>query len=292
MTDICLAQKALEYDQRLFAEPVSFHDLNAASHPTRLHCRKRKCSGSFEDRLLRKIDVPNEIARAVDTAFLKNQAAQIRWDKTMKAVSILFGATVLMASAATGVQAATEQPKYNVIDQVQSDIEIRRYLPRTVAEVVIPKTDGQSARRQAFRILAGYIFGKNRAKSKIAMTAPVETQGPGEKIAMTAPVQTQAAGGMFRMAFFLPARYSAKTAPAPLDSRIRIRTVPAVVIAAFRFSGAPDEADMKRRWAVLQSKLSGTKWQVVGKPVSYFYNPPWTLPFLRRNEVAVKVKAR
>jgi len=215
-----------------------------------------------------------------------------RWDKTMKAMSILFGTTLLMASAATGVQAATEQPKYRVVDQVQSDIEIRRYMPRTVAEVVIPNTEGRKARSQAFRILAGYIFGKNRAKSKIAMTAPVETQRKGEKIAMTAPVQTQAAGGLFRMAFFLPAEYSAKTAPAPLDSRVKIRTVPAVMIATYRFSGAPDEADMKRRWALLKSKLSGSKWRVVGKPVSYFYNPPWTLPFMRRNEVAVTVKAR
>lgn len=210
----------------------------------------------------------------------------------MKAISIIVGATLVLGTIATGVQAATEQPKYDVIQQIGPDIEIRRYAPRTVAEVAIPQTGGRKARSQAFRILAGYIFGKNRAKSKIAMTAPVETQRTGEKIAMTAPVQTQAASGRYRMAFFLPAAYSAKTAPVPLDPRITIRTAPAVTIAAYRFSGAPDEADMKRRWAVLQSKLSGTKWRAVGKPVSYFYNPPWTLPFMRRNEVAIMVMAR
>lgn len=220
----------------------------------------------------------------------------------MKAMSIFLGAALLMGSAATGAQAAIEQPKYTVIDQLQDDIEIRRYMPRTVAEVEIPMAGDpvrgdRSARRQAFRILAGYIFGKNLGKTKIAMTAPVETQQvetrqTGEKIAMTAPVETQAAGGKFRMAFFLPARFTAKSAPKPLDPRIKIRTAPAVTTAAYRFSGAPDAADMKRRWAVLQARLAKSKWRAIGKPVSFFYNPPWTLPFMRRNEVAVKVTAR
>ena len=209
----------------------------------------------------------------------------------MKAISIILGSTFLLSGAVTGAQ-ATEQPKYTVFDQIQGGMEIRRYASRTIAEVVIPKKGESQTRRQAFRILAGYIFGKNRAKAKIAMTAPVETQQTGKKIAMTAPVQTQTKGGMFRMSFFLPAKYSAQSAPKPIDPRIRIRTATAVTMAAYRFSGAPDEADMRRRWAILKSKLAESKWRVVGKPVSYFYNPPWTLPFMRRNEVAVQVTAK
>jgi len=209
----------------------------------------------------------------------------------MKAISTLLGATLLLGAAA-GTAQAIEQPEYKVLDSIQGDMEIRRYAPRTAAEVVIPYSGERQARRQAFRILAGYIFGKNRAKAKIAMTAPVETEQKSEKIAMTAPVRTQTKGGMFRMAFFLPTKYSAKTAPTPLDSRVRIRTVAPVTMAAYRFSGAPDEADMRRRWALFKAKLAESKWRVVGQPVFYYYNPPWTLPFMRRNEVAVRVVAR
>ena len=218
----------------------------------------------------------------------------------MKSTSIALGTAIVMGTAAFGVvtatataaKAATEQPKYKVVDRIQDDIEVRRYGARTVAEVEIVASGDRNARRQAFRILAGYIFGKNRTRAKIAMTAPVETQRSSEKIAMTAPVETQTSGGTFRMAFFLPAKYSVRTAPKPLDPRIRIRTAAPVLIATYRFSGVASESDTKRRWLILKGKLSETKWQVVGKPVSYFYNPPWTLPMFRRNEVAITVKIR
>ncbi len=137
----------------------------------------------------------------------------------MKAYAAVLGSVLLTGCSVVGVRAATEQPKYSVLDRINGDIEIRRYQTRTVAEVEIETRDGREGRSQAFRILAGYIFGKNRAKAKIAMTAPVETQRTGEKIAMTAPVQTQRNAGKLRMAFFLPTKYSVETAPIPIDPR-------------------------------------------------------------------------
>lgn len=210
----------------------------------------------------------------------------------MKAYAAFLGTILLTGCSAIGVRAATEQPTYSVFDRINEDVEIRRYAPRTVAEVEIETRDGREDRSRAFRILAGYIFGKNRSKAKIAMTAPVETQRSSEKIAMTAPVETQARNGRLRMAFFLPAKYSAETAPTPVDPRIRIRSVPAATIATLRFSGAPDQAELARKRQALLAALAGSKWRAVGEPASYFYDPPWTPAFLRRNEVTVKVRAR
>lgn len=218
----------------------------------------------------------------------------------MRLMTIALGAAVVTAAATTAAIAKTEQPKYTVVERLTDKMEIRRYGSRALAEVEIAATDERSARTQAFRILAAYIFGKNRSKAKISMTAPVETQTvkkkgaksgrTSEKIAMTAPVETQRTGGKFRMAFFLPAKYSVKTAPKPLDPRVRLRTAPPVLMAAYRFSGRPDEADMDRRWRMLKTKLAASRWKPVGKRVGYFYNPPWTLPMFRRNEVAVTVR--
>ncbi|MEQ8700672.1 MAG: heme-binding protein [Bauldia litoralis] len=210
----------------------------------------------------------------------------------MKAFAAVLGTALLTGCSVVGVRAATEQPKYSVLDRINDDIEIRRYGSRTVAEVEIEARDGREGRSRAFRILAGYIFGTNRSKSKIAMTAPVETQRSGEKIEMTAPVETRRNAGKLRMAFFLPAKYSAETAPIPVDPRVKIRTVPGEIIAALRFSGTPDQADLKARREALMTALSTSMWRAVGEPVSYFYDPPWTPSMMRRNEVAVRVKAR
>lgn len=214
----------------------------------------------------------------------------------MKAIAAFLGTALLTGCSLVGVRAGTEQPKYSVLDRIGDGIEIRRYRSRTVAEVEIESRGGREGRSRAFRILAGYIFGKNRSKAKIAMTAPVASQRSGErsseKIAMTAPVETRRDAKKLRMAFFLPAKYSAETAPVPVDPRVKIRTVPGEIIATLRFSGTPGQADLKTRTGALFSALSSSRWRAVGKPVSYFYDPPWTPSFMRRNEVAVRVKAR
>ena len=110
---------------------------------------------------------------------------------------------------------------------------------------------------------------------------------------MTAPVETShGAAGSYAMRFFLPAAYSVENAPVPNDPRVEIVAVPPTTVAAIRFTGlAGDETTAERRRDLLAS-LDGSDWQAVGSPVSLFYDPPWTLPFLRRNEVAVEVTRR
>jgi hypothetical protein len=153
------------------------------------------------------------------------------------------------------------------------------------------ETAGEAGRNQAFRLLFAYITGANRATApadgKIAMTTPVDVREP-ERIAMTTPVQTVDAGGL-RMRFFLPARLTDETAPEPTDPSVHIVTVPEETIAVLRFSGSGD--DMVQRQAALVAGLASSHWQPVGSAYALFYDAPFTLPFLRRNEAAVVVTA-
>jgi hypothetical protein len=190
-----------------------------------------------------------------------------------------------------GVRSGYEQPAYAVVEQQGDAIEVRRYPPRVVAEATVEAADGKAGRNEAFRLLFDYISGANRADARIDMTTPVETAPTSAKIAMTVPVETARSDdeGM-RMRFFLPAAYSAESAPQPTDPRVRVVDVPEQTIAVLRFSGARSEETIADRTAELLRALETMRWRVASAPTAYFYDPPWTLPFLRRNEVVVAVE--
>lgn len=210
-------------------------------------------------------------------------------------MATLLGGLLLGACSAFGIRSGTEEPRYSVAGRV-GDVEIRRYAPRLAAETTVPG-DAYDARGEGFRRLAGYIFGGNQKRARIDMTAPVaqSTAGAsarGERIAMTAPVAqapvAQASGdGGWVIRFFLPAALS--DPPAPNDARVRIVPVPEQTMAVLRFSGTAGEDVVASRRAALLAALSSTAWHPAGEPVTWFYDPPWTLPPLRRNEVAVPV---
>jgi hypothetical protein len=180
-----------------------------------------------------------------------------------------------------------EEPHYAIVDQLGS-VEIRSYVPRVAAAVDF-STRGEAERGDAFRLLFAYISGANTGNgARIAMTAPVELHDnervANERLAMTAPVQTSAS----RMMFFLPAEYSLATAPSALDPRVKIVAVPGQKIAVLRFSGLG--FDSRQRQKQLVSKVSRSKWRPVGDSFMLYYDAPFTLPFLRRNEAAVVVE--
>jgi hypothetical protein len=182
-----------------------------------------------------------------------------------------------------------EEPRHHVVTTLGDGVEIRRYAPRLAAETEVAGDDVE-ARSHAFRILFTYIAGANAGAEKIAMTAPVATAPPAATIAMTAPVQTAPGAGGVRMRFFLPARYTAATAPRPTDARVHLIPVPEETMAVLRFSGRGEEAELARRTAALRAVLAPTPWRPVADPVILFYDPPFTLPFLRRTEAAVRVE--
>jgi hypothetical protein len=182
-----------------------------------------------------------------------------------------------------------EEPRYAPLATLSDRVEVRRYAPRLAAETEAAGYDVE-ARSRAFRILFAYIAGANAWAERIAMTAPVATAPPAEKIAMTTPVETAPGAGGVRMRFFLPAHYTAATAPRPTDARVRLIPVPEETMAVLRFSGRGEDAELARRTAALRAVLAPTRWRPVADPVVLFYDPPFTLPFLRRIEVAVRVE--
>jgi hypothetical protein len=206
-------------------------------------------------------------------------------------------ATVWIATLAGcsvfGVRSGYEQPPYDVIDQIAGGVEVRRYGPRLAAETSVAAADADSGQDAAFRILAAYIFGANRSQDEIAMTAPVEVQARSEKISMTVPVEAAAAGdGRCVMRFFLPARFSLATAPQPTDPRVRLVAVAAETIAVRRFTGAARAEQVEAERQKLLQALEASSWRPASIPVALFYDPPWTIPLLRRNEVAVAIERR
>jgi hypothetical protein len=183
-----------------------------------------------------------------------------------------------------GIRSGTEEPHYTVIHQAEG-FEIRRYGPRVEMSTVLA-SDENEARYQGFRRLAGYIFGANKARAKIAMTAPVAQNA--EKIAMTAPVaEARDAGGRWRIAFYAPSTYTLATMPIPDDPTVELRSVPGMTVAVRRFSGDRSPEAIARETQTLLRDMDGSGWRAHGESFAWFYDPPWTLPFLRRNEVGV-----
>ena len=194
---------------------------------------------------------------------------------------------LLSACSAFGIR-TVEEPPFQAVAQLNG-LTIRRYGPRLAAETV--ENGGEiDARSAGFRRLAAYIFGANRSRASIAMTAPVAQSGGPEKIAMTAPVdQAPEADGSWRIRFFMPAAYTLETLPQPSDSRVRIVTVPVQTVAVLCYTGIPSASAVKWANETLLKRLDGTAWHPIGQPISWFFDPPWTLPPLRRNEAVVAV---
>jgi hypothetical protein len=195
------------------------------------------------------------------------------------------------AGTIVGIRHGTEEPSFTVERRVGSangEVEIRRYGPRIAAETTID-ADEEAARNEGFRRLARYIFGGNQGKTKIAMTAPV-VQEKGQKIAMTAPVAAQRGStGQWVIRFFMPSEHSLDTLPAPHDERVHLVTVPGERVAVLRFSGIASSEAVAARTDELLQTLRDNDIQAAGEPLTWFYDPPWTIPFRRRNEVAISL---
>ena len=196
------------------------------------------------------------------------------------AMAILGG--VLWGPIVSNVQ----QAKYTVVES-HNDIELRDYAPMIVAEAEV---SGERAKaiNQGFRIIADYIFSNNAATQKVAMTAPV-TQQQSEKIAMTAPVMQQSGGDVWKVRFVMPANYTLETLPKPNNLAVKLKEVKGKRFAVIRFSGGSGEENLKKHTQELMDFVSAKKLNALSAPVYAFYNPPWTLPFLRRNEVMVEI---
>ena len=191
-------------------------------------------------------------------------------------------------SLGAGEVMAIEESSYTVVEQVD-DFELRMYEPGIVAETFV-EGDFSAVGSEGFRRLAGYIFGKNRKQQDIDMTAPVSQESASEKIAMTAPVSQETVDGKWRITFTMPAEYSMETLPMPLDDRVILKQEPGRLMAAIRYSGTWSRDRYQEKEASLRSFIDEHGLKIVGEPVFARYNAPYTLWFLRRNEVLIPVE--
>lgn len=201
---------------------------------------------------------------------------------------------------------AIEEPAFEILEKA-GNIEIRQYRPVIVAEAFVDGDMG-SASNSGFRLIADYIFGNNlsmrgsggQPSEKIAMTAPVsvEPAARSEKIAMTAPVNVQPQGdvvaGMMHgnrwcVRFTMPTEYSMATLPRPRNPAVTVREVASKRYAVLVFSGFSGEERVQKKTDELLVWLKARDQKAIGAPQLSRYNPPWTLPFLRRNEILVEV---
>lgn len=179
-----------------------------------------------------------------------------------------------------------ETPEYEIFNS-DKNIEIRDYAKMIVAETEV-SGERDVAIRRGFRIIADYIFGNNLSAKKVAMTAPV-TQQASEKIAMTAPVTQQGDENLWKVRFVMPACYTLETLPKPKNPAVKLKKVEAKRFAAIRFSGFASQNNLLRHMQKLEDFIQENKLTAISAPTYAFYNPPWTLPFLRRNEMMIEI---
>jgi hypothetical protein len=207
----------------------------------------------------------------------------------MRSLSSVVTAVVLTGCSVVGIR-AEEQPKYRVVAHV-ANVEIREYAPRIAAETRV-EGDEYTARSVGFRRLAGYIFGGNKGPASMEVSQSATPAAP-ESIAMTAPViQMGDASAGWVIRFIMPSKYTLATLPAPTDANVHLVPLPPETFAVLTFSGSVAPSAIAPQRKALLTALGGSDWKPDGDTVVWFYDPPWTLPFLRRNEVAVPVTKR
>nr|XP_043621617.1 heme-binding-like protein At3g10130, chloroplastic isoform X2 [Erigeron canadensis] len=193
-----------------------------------------------------------------------------------------------------------ETVKYKVLRR-NDQYEIRQLEPYFVAETTMPGKYGfdLNGSSQSFNVLAEYLFGKNTANEAMEMTTPVVTRrdkSGGETMDMTTPVITKKMEDeeKWKMSFIMPSKYGSNL-PLPKNSAVTIKEVPGRIVAVVAFSGFVSDEDVMRRESTLRNTLKNDSQFKVKSGASVEvaqYNPPFTLPFARRNEISLEVERK
>ncbi|NPU65794.1 heme-binding protein [Bradyrhizobium sp. 83012] len=182
------------------------------------------------------------------------------------------------AIAAGPIMSRVEHPRYDVVRR-DGAFEIRAYAPMIIAQAEVHGAR-KPAIEEGFRIIGGYIFGANQGKAKIAMTAPVQQQAT-----VLTPAGNETGSDRWSVSFVMPSSWTLDTLPPPADGRIKLSPVPAQRMVALTFSGSYSDGILADKTRELRDYAQRQGLTVSGAPLLAFYNPPWTLPMLRRNEV-------
>ena len=208
--------------------------------------------------------------------------------KCRRKIIILLVATILVGALATGpIMSNVETPSYKVI-QSKGKIEIREFDPMVIAEVQVVGRR-KDAISSGFKLLADYIFGNNISQENVDTTAAVQRPAS-EKIAMTAPVQQQLANNSWLVSFVMPSEYNLEDLPKPKNIEVRLKNVPVKRFVTIQFSGTSSDENLAKHNKLLVEFIKTNSISVTGTSKYAFYNPPWTLPLMRRNEVMFEVQ--
>jgi hypothetical protein len=184
---------------------------------------------------------------------------------------------------------AIEEPKYTVLEKSEP-FELRAYSSKVIAEVLVAG-NLSDASSEGFKLIADYIFGNNSSgtgnNEKISMTAPVTMASMSKESSMAVPVIIEKTTTQWRMYFVMPSKYTLDTLPKPNNAQVKLRNIPAGNYAVIQFSGLAGEAKVAHKTADLMWWLNSKNIRPLGVAQLARYNPPWTLPFLRRNEILV-----
>lgn len=205
----------------------------------------------------------------------------------MRKLLVILNTVFLTACSIFGIS-SVDEAGYDVLKD-NANIQIRQYKPLLTAQTEV-EANYETASSKAFQRLFDYISGNNKAQQKIAMTAPVIQEKQAQEIAMTAPVFQEKSGKIWFMSFVLPADYTLTTAPIPLDSMIVLKEVPSKKVAVLTYTGFLSEHVIEEKANELKNWLTEQGYKSQSTPRSAGFDPPWTLPFLRRNEIHIDIE--
>ena len=172
------------------------------------------------------------------------------------------------------VRSFKEQPDYEVEERL-GRVEIRCYDERVEAETLVGEDDLAAAFQLGYERLAAYLGGANEHHERLAMTTP-----------LTARIVDD---GDHRIAFVMPPSRTTSTLPAPEDDRVELVEVPRRRVAVLGFRGPRSARLFARKVAELREHIAEAGYAILGGPVFAAFDPPRTLPLLRRNEVWIDV---
>ncbi len=182
-----------------------------------------------------------------------------------------------------------ESPKYDVIHE-DGELAIRRY-PAFLRARTLTAGDYTASSEANYKRLASYISGHNSGNVRLyPPDSLAQSNLRGESIAMTTPVLQAPVEDGWTMAFILPRKYTFSTAPKPLDATIELEQVPPQTMAILRYSGNVDEDRIQRKFRELRGWVQSIGWRSISEPLAAQYDPPFTISFLKRNEVLVRAE--
>lgn len=205
----------------------------------------------------------------------------------MKKIFLLLSTIITSSCSVLGINTG-ETLNYKTISK-SNEFEIREYSSYIVAqiELVNSNTDQSS---DAFKILAGYIFGNKKSKNDISMTSPVIEQ-KSQKISMTSPVNELNIDGRYIMQFVMPTKYNLQNLPRPNNDNISLKKVESKTVAVIGYTWINSKSKkMLNEQKLIKWLQENKKYSVAGEVYYASYNPPWTIPFLRTNEVLVPIR--